>query len=117
MRRNQVLGDLLVLRDERRLGIEHDHPAELSFECHKIEEQFVLLESKVVHRNTPSCIPEANVLRPVVSRDHRSSTTIARGCGLDGSDGDRGESDAHGGRTYAGLRTASKARAHAREVE
>ncbi len=53
MRRNQVLGDLRVLRDERRLDIEHDHPAELSFECHKIEEQFVLLESKVIHRNTP----------------------------------------------------------------
>ena len=68
MRRNQVLGDLLVLRDERRLGIKHDHPAELSLECNKIEEQFVLLESKVVHRNTPSCLPEASVLRAVDNR-------------------------------------------------
>jgi len=37
VRRNQLLGDLLVLRDEWRLCIEHEHPAELGFECHKIE--------------------------------------------------------------------------------
>ena len=47
VRRNQFLGDLLVLRDEWRLRIEHEHSAELSFECHKIEEQSVLLEGKV----------------------------------------------------------------------
>ena len=49
VRRNQFLGDLLVFREERRLCVEHEHPAELSFQSHKIEEQSVLLERKVIH--------------------------------------------------------------------
>ena len=49
VRRNQALGNCLILWRERRLCVEHDHPAQLSFERHKIEEQAVLLERKVVH--------------------------------------------------------------------
>ena len=45
-----------------------DHPAELSFECHKIEEQFVLLESRAIHCNTPSCLRPTSY-RPAVSHD------------------------------------------------
>jgi hypothetical protein len=39
VRRNQVLGDLPCLWNERRFRVEHDDPAKLCFESHEIEEQ------------------------------------------------------------------------------
>jgi len=58
VRRNQFLGDLLVLRDDRRLCIEHEHPAELGFERHKVEKQSVLFKGKLVHRTASRRYPK-----------------------------------------------------------